>query len=99
MILGDNPDALRPQDIHYHMPKHLRGVDGRNNDYQQALKLKTFLAETAVQEVKPKEWDFLWKRVERRYRELRAKTNQHLYKNYKGIKGGPAPNRFKTRTM
>ena len=49
------------------MPKYLRGVSGYENDYQQALKLKAHMAKTAVPEVKPKDWDFLYKRVQRRY--------------------------------
>jgi len=97
-ILGDNPDALKPHEAHYHMPKYLRGVSGYNNDYQQALKLKAHLAETATPEVKPKDWDFLTGRIDRRYRELRVKTDQNLWKNYRGIKMGPIEDPFKTQS-
>ena len=79
------------------MPKHLRGVSGYENDYQQALKLKEHVENTAIPEIRPKEYETLWKRVDRRYRELKLTTNQHLWKNYKGIKVGPAPDRFKTK--
>jgi len=96
-ILGEDPDALRPQDVHYHMPKYLRGVSGYENDYQQALKLKAHMAKTAVPEVKPKDWDFLYKRVQRRYSELSKYTDQDMWKNYQGIRVGPAPDRFKTK--
>ena len=48
------------------MPKYLRGLT-RGNDYQQGLRLKAHMAKTAVPEVKPKDWDFLYKRVQRRY--------------------------------
>merc|ERR1711963_519810 len=68
-ILGDNPDALKPHEVHYHMPKHLRGVSGYENDYQQALKLKEHVENTAIPEIRPKEYETLWKRVDRRYRE------------------------------
>ena len=49
--LGEDPDALKPHEVHYHMPKYLRGVSGHENDYQQALKLKAHMANTAVPEV------------------------------------------------
>lgn len=98
-ILGENPDALKPHEIQYQMPKYLRGLSGYKNDYQQALKLKQYLADTAVPEVKPKEWEFLNRRIERRYRELRRFTDQNMWKNYKGIKGGPANDPFKTKTF
>merc|ERR1719412_2550846 len=88
-ILGDNPDALKPHEVHYHMPKYLRGVSGYENDYQQALKLKAHMAKTAVPEVKPKDWDFLYKRVHRRYSELSKYTDQDMWKNYQGIRVGP----------
>ncbi len=96
-IPGDNPDALKPHEVHYHMPKYLRGVPGRENDYQQGLRLKNYLAETAVPDVRPKEWEFLCNRVRRRYSELRIVTNQERFKNYKGIKCGPSPDRFKSK--
>ena len=76
-ILGENPDALKPHDVHYHMPRYLRGMSTRLNDYQQALKIKTALSETAVPEVKPKDWDFLTKRIMRRYSELKLNTDQN----------------------
>jgi len=99
-ILGEDPDALKPHEVHYHMPKYLRGVSGHENDYQQALKLKAHMVNTAVPEVKPKDWDFLYNRVNRRYKELRKKiTDQDLWKNYRGIKAGPAKDRFKTKTF
>jgi len=96
-ILGDNPDALKPHEVHYHMPKYLRGLSGYDNDYQQALKIKAHLAETATPEVKPKEWGFLTDRIDRRYKELRVKTDQNLWKNYRGIRMGPVPDPFKTK--
>lgn len=96
-ILGDNPDALKPHEVHYHMPKYLRGLDGYGNDYQQALKIKAHLAETATAEVKPRDWDFLTKRIDRRYRELRQITNQEMWKNYRGIRIGPVGDPFKTK--
>jgi len=96
-ILGENPDALKPHEVHYHMPKYLRGLSAHDNDYQQGLKLKAHMANTAVPEVKPKDWDFLHKRVERRYKELRKITDQDTWKNYQGIRGGPAADRYKTK--
>ena len=49
--LGEDPDALKPHEVHYHMPKYLRGVSGYENDYQQALRLKAHMVNTAVPEV------------------------------------------------
>ena len=69
------------------------------NDYQLALKLKQYLADTAVPDVKPKEWEFLERRIEQQYKELRKHANQHLWKNYKGIKGGPVNDPFKTKNF
>ena len=60
------------------MPKYLRGVSGYENDYQQALKLKAHMAKTAVPEVKPKDWDFLYKRVQRRYSGILLKYISHI---------------------
>ena len=96
-ILGDNPDALKPHEVHYHMPRYLRGERG-HNDYQQAVKLKAHLDKTAFPEVKPKEYEFLTKRINRRYKELRKTTNQYLWKNYKGVKGGPVNDSFKSNS-
>ena len=47
----------------------------------------------------PKDYDFLYNRVNRRYKELRKITDQDLWKNYRGIKAGPAKDRFKTKTF
>lgn len=96
-ILGENPDALKPHDVHYHMPRYLRGMSTKLNDYQQALKIKTALSETAVPEVKPKDWDFLTKRIMRRYSELKLNTDQNTWKNYKGIKSGPVSDPFSSK--
>jgi len=97
-ILGENPDALKPQDVHYHMPKYLRGVSGYDNDYQQAIKLKSALSQTAVPEVRPKDWDFLTSRIIRRYNELERFTNQNKWTNYKGVRGGPVKDPFSSKS-
>ena len=96
-ILGENPDALKPHDIHYHMPKYLRGMSGYDNDYQQALKIKAALSETAVSEVKPKDWDFLTKRIWKRYKEFQRHADQNSWKNYKGIRSGPVKDQYATK--
>ena len=97
LVLGENPDALRPHEVHYHMPKYLRGSTG--NSYLQGLKLRDALAKTAVPDLKPKEWHFLDHRVERRYKKLRKITDQYLWKNYKGTKSGPVTDSFKTNNF
>jgi hypothetical protein len=79
------------------MPKHLRGVSGYNNDYQQALELKANLQKTAMEETKPVEWERLTRRIDRRYLELKTKTDQTLWKNYKGVRAGPIKDSFRTK--
>ena len=88
---------MKPQDVHYHMPKYLRGVSGYDNDYQQAMKLKSALSQTAVPEVRPKDWDFLTSRIIRRYNELERFTNQNKWTNYKGVRGGPVKDPFSSK--
>ena len=67
------------------------------NDYQQAVKLKSALSQTAVPEVKPKDWDFLTNRIIRRYNELERFSDQNKWTNYKGVRGGPVEDPFSSK--
>ncbi len=96
-ILGENPDALKPHEVNYHVPKWLRGTsNAHHNDYQQALNTKAYFEKTAYPQVKPKMWDRLTNRISRRYGEMRTHLDQEKWTNYKGVRTGAARDPFKS---
>ena len=94
---GDDPDAFRVQDLHYHMPERLRG-EYKHNEYKRALKEKAWMDKEAFPSDSP-HWEptKLDRRINGLYLKLRKHKDQFEWHNYRGIKTGDTPNNFRTR--
>merc|ERR1712050_18454 len=87
-ILGH--EDIHPAQVHYHIPRWLRGF--RHNLHYQVLihKRNTFDEKTPLKEVFPRKHLRLTKQLNRYYSWVEKNLDQKRWTNYRGLKQGPA---------